>query len=162
MAMRMLYSLTSVSTALIFSCVGAQTIIGRPAALAYSNCLRRSSTVTPFVISTLPPEVTTRPAASNSARPALVSSGGVARGPARLFFLGGRADLEVNVLDADVLHLHLLEHLDGGGPVEVAQRVGGDPQLHSPRLGLHDGVGRRGPNRAEAHHSGRAAEKTAA
>ena len=28
--------------------------------------------------------------------------------------------MQVNVLDADVLHLHLLEHLDGGGPVEVA------------------------------------------
>src|ERR1035438_2570083 len=121
MAMRMLYSLTSVSTAFMFSCVGAQTIIGRPAALAYSNCLRRSSTVTPFVISTLPPEVTTRPAASNPAPPPVPppgaalrhlpvpprgahGAGGADRGPPALVLLGGRADLEVNVLDADVLH----------------------------------------------------------
>src|ERR1039458_2492917 len=76
MAMRISYSLTSASTDLMFSCVGAQTIMGRPAALAYSNWGRRESTVVPFVISTLPPLVTVKPAASNSARPALVAAAG--------------------------------------------------------------------------------------
>ena len=58
--------------------MGAQTIMGRPAALAYSKLWRRPCSVerAGLFISTLPPLITRRPASSNSLRPARTSSGG--------------------------------------------------------------------------------------
>ena len=76
-----------------------------PACLAYSKCLRMSSTVVSF-ISTLPPLMIFRPGVVNSFAPASICSGGIGL-------------LQVHVLDADVRHLERLDHLDRFGAVEM-------------------------------------------
>src|ERR1700722_13417893 len=77
----MLYSFTRASTNRMFSWVGAQTIIGRPAALAHSNVGLKSSTDLALVMPTLPELMILIPAASYSARAARIcATASAARG----------------------------------------------------------------------------------
>ena len=133
----------------MFWCVGAQTIIGQAGRFGVVELLAKIGHRHAFC------HIDVAAAGHHQAR-------GVELGAAGLVCLGGRADLQVNVLDADVFHLEFLEHLDGGGPVEHAQRIGGDAEFDSPGFGLHDGGGRRDANRAKTRHSGGGAQKTAA
>src|ERR1700678_1725555 len=70
----MLYSFTRASTNGMFSCVGAQTIMGRPAALAHSKVGLKSSTDFALVMPTLPELMILMPAASYSARATRISA----------------------------------------------------------------------------------------
>ena len=64
----MLYSLTNFSIFERFECVGAQTIMGMPVVLAYSNLFLMSS-ISSVGKLTFPPLMILRPAFSNSLRP---------------------------------------------------------------------------------------------
>ena len=54
-----------------------------------------------------------------------------------------------------------LDHFDGLGPIETAQRIGGDAQLDSPWRGLNPGRGGGHSGGAQPYNSGGAQETTA-
>jgi len=114
----MLYSFTSFSTCARVACAGAQTIIGIPQALAYSNMVRSSSG---FFRSMLPPLRIFKPGVFEILAPLRP-------------FLGRRFVADVKLFDADVLDIELLDDLDGLRARKLAQGIVATPSLMSSAL----------------------------
>ena len=105
---RMLYSFTSFHRldVLLGGCANHHR---QARVFAYSNCGRRLSTVVPLVISTF--------AAAGD-----LETRGIELRTAGLGFFRAGPDLQVDIFNADPRRLKLLQHFDGGGPIEHAER----------------------------------------